>query len=160
MRSALLSAPLAFALVISPAAIARGGSSHSGSSHTSSHSESSHTGSHSGGSHSASHSGSFHSGGAHSASRASSSHSSGAKSSASHSYPGVKRDSRGKIVRDPHAKEAFRKTNPCPSTGKTYGNCPGYVVDHVQALKHGGADDPSNMQWQTRQAAKEKDKLE
>jgi hypothetical protein len=48
----------------------------------------------------------------------------------------------------------------CPSTGKTYGNCPGYVVDHNQALKHGGADDPSNMQWQTRQAAKEKDKWE
>ena len=75
-----------------------------------------------------------------------------------HTYPGVKRDSHGKIVRDPHAKEAFRKTHPCPSTGKTYGKCPGYVVDHIQALKHGGADDPSNMQWQTREAAKEKDK--
>jgi hypothetical protein len=37
---------------------------------------------------------------------------------------------------------------------------PGYVVEHVQALKHGGADSPSNMQWQTKEAAKAKDKWE
>jgi hypothetical protein len=30
----------------------------------------------------------------------------------------------------------------------------------VQALKHGGADEPSNMQWQTKEAAAEKDKWE
>jgi hypothetical protein len=34
------------------------------------------------------------------------------------------------------------------------------VIDHVQALKHGGADAPSNMQWQTVAAAKAKDKIE
>jgi hypothetical protein len=34
------------------------------------------------------------------------------------------------------------------------------VIDHVQALKHGGADTPSNMQWQTIEAAKAKDKIE
>jgi hypothetical protein len=34
------------------------------------------------------------------------------------------------------------------------------VIDHVQALKHGGADAPSNMQWQTTAAAKAKDKIE
>jgi hypothetical protein len=73
---------------------------------------------------------------------------------------GVKRDAHGKIARDPHAKEAFRRSSPCPATGKTYGACPGYVIDHVQALKHGGADDPSNMQWQTREAAKLKDRWE
>jgi hypothetical protein len=72
----------------------------------------------------------------------------------------VKRGGHGRIARDPHAKEAFRKSHPCPSTGKTYGACPGWVVDHVRALKHGGADDPSNMQWQTRAAAKDKDKWE
>jgi len=75
-------------------------------------------------------------------------------------YPGVKRDEHGRIARDPHAKEAFRHTHPCPSTGKTYGACPGYVIDHVHALKHGGADDPSNMQWQTRAGAKAKDEWE
>ena len=40
------------------------------------------------------------------------------------------------------------------------GACPGYVIDHVKALKHGGADEPGNMQWQTTAAAKAKDKIE
>lgn len=74
--------------------------------------------------------------------------------------PGVQRDARGKIQRDPEQKAKFKRTHPCPSTGKTGGACPGYVVDHVQALKHGGRDDPSNMQWQTVQQGKAKDKVE
>ena len=37
---------------------------------------------------------------------------------------------------------------------------PGYVVDHVTPLCAGGADDPSNMQWQDVSSAKEKDKSE
>lgn len=73
---------------------------------------------------------------------------------------GVKRDSHGHIARSEKAKGAFRKSHPCPSTGKTHGSCPGYVVDHRVALKHGGADAPSNMQWQTVEAAKAKDKRE
>jgi hypothetical protein len=44
--------------------------------------------------------------------------------------------------------------------GKTYGACNGYVIDHIVPLKHGGADAPSNMQWQTTAAAKAKDKIE
>jgi len=36
----------------------------------------------------------------------------------------------------------------------------GYVVDHRIPLECGGADIPSNMQWQTVQAAKIKDRTE
>jgi hypothetical protein len=73
---------------------------------------------------------------------------------------GVPRDSKGRIQRSPEAKHEFRKSHPCPSTGRTSGRCPGFVVDHVQALKHGGADAPSNMQWQSKEAAKAKDRVE
>jgi hypothetical protein len=34
------------------------------------------------------------------------------------------------------------------------------VIDHIVPLKRGGADVPGNMQWQTVQAAKAKDKVE
>jgi hypothetical protein len=54
----------------------------------------------------------------------------------------------------------FKKANPCPSTGKSSGPCPGYVIDHVIALKRGGAYDRSNMQWQTTADAQAKDKVE
>jgi hypothetical protein len=59
--------------------------------------------------------------------------------------PGVPRDSHGRIARSTKAKDAFKRAHPSPSTGHTSGACPGYVVDHVQALKRGGADAPSNM---------------
>lgn len=70
------------------------------------------------------------------------------------------RDSRGRIARSSSAKRDFQKAHPCPSTGKTTGACKGYVIDHVVPLKRGGADTPSNMQWQTKQQAKAKDKVE
>ena len=66
----------------------------------------------------------------------------------------------GRIRRSRAATRDFQKTHPCPSTGRTSGACPGYVIDHVVALKHGGADAPGNMQWQTIAAAKAKDKIE
>ena len=66
----------------------------------------------------------------------------------------------GKIKRSPEARKEFKKANPCPSTGKSSGTCPGYVIDHIKALKHGGADTPYNMQWQTKEEAKEKDNWE
>ena len=75
-------------------------------------------------------------------------------------FYGIHRDSHGRIVRSEAAKHAFERMHPCPSTGRTSGPCPGYVIDHIKALKHGGADSPSNMQWQTVEAAKEKDKWE
>jgi len=64
------------------------------------------------------------------------------------------RDKNGKIKRDPAAKKAFMK-----QTGYPNGR-PGYVVDHVIPLECGGADDPSNMQWQTVAEGKAKDKTE
>jgi hypothetical protein len=66
----------------------------------------------------------------------------------------------GKAYRDPAQRRAFVQSHPCPSTGKTKGRCPGYVVDHVKPLCAGGPDRPSNMQWQTTAEAKNKDRLE
>ena len=62
--------------------------------------------------------------------------------------------------RDPHQRAAFMKAHPCPANGKTRGACPGYVVDHIKPLCAGGRDHPSNMQWQTREEARVKDREE
>jgi hypothetical protein len=52
-----------------------------------------------------------------------------------------------------------QREQPCRSTSKP-GACPGYVIDHGKPLECGGADDPSNMQWQTIAEGKAKDKTE
>lgn len=70
------------------------------------------------------------------------------------------RDRHGRILRNPHARREFMVANPCPSTGRTSGRCPGYVADHIVPLKRGGSDDPSNMRWQTVAAARAKDRIE
>ena len=57
-------------------------------------------------------------------------------------------------------KHEFQRLHPCPSTGRTTGACPGYVKDHVVALACGGPDSVANLQWQTIQAARAKDKWE
>lgn len=64
------------------------------------------------------------------------------------------RDEHGKIKRNEAAKKAFMK-----QTGYPNGR-PGYVVDHIIPLECGGADDPSNMQWQTVAEGKAKDETE
>jgi len=72
----------------------------------------------------------------------------------------VERDSQGRIKRSESARNAFMHDHPCPSTGQNSGSCPGYVIDHIDPLECGGADAPSNMQWQTIADAKAKDKTE
>ncbi|MCX6297137.1 MAG: HNH endonuclease signature motif containing protein [Bacteroidetes bacterium] len=66
----------------------------------------------------------------------------------------VKRDKNGKIKRSSSAKHEFMKQTGYPKGRK------GYVVDHIVPLKKGGCDCPSNMQWQTIEDAKKKDKWE
>ena len=67
---------------------------------------------------------------------------------------GVPRDSHGRIKRSSEEKRKFER-----ESGYPYGR-PGYVVDHIIPLSEGGRDDPSNMQWQTKEEAKAKDRTE
>jgi hypothetical protein len=64
------------------------------------------------------------------------------------------RDVHGRIIRSETAKREFMQM-----TGYPHGR-PGYVIDHIIALKRGGPDKPSNMQWQTIEEAKAKDRWE
>ena len=64
------------------------------------------------------------------------------------------RNSHGRIKRSASARNAFKKQTGYPHGWK------GYVVDHVVPLECGGADAPSNMQWQTVAEAKVKDRTE
>jgi hypothetical protein len=101
-----------------------------------------------------------HSSGAQHSSTGTSAHASGSHHSRSSRCSSCARNAKGKIKRSREAKRQFERQNPCPSTGKSTGSCPGYVVDHRKALAEGGADEPSNMQWQTAADAKAKDKWE
>jgi hypothetical protein len=67
---------------------------------------------------------------------------------------GVPRDSHGRIKRSSEEKKKFER-----ESGYPHGR-PGYVVDHIIPLSQGGRDDPSNMQWQTKEEAKAKDRTE
>jgi hypothetical protein len=57
-------------------------------------------------------------------------------------------------------KREFQLKHPCPYTGLTSGQCPGYIKDHMVPLACGGPDAVSNTQWQTNREAKAKDKWE
>ena len=132
---AIIVAVFAAALLFATGADARGSGGHSSGSHSGSHS-SGHASSHS--------------------SHAATGHTATSKRAAQ----GVTRDSHGKIARSAKAEDDFKHSHPCPSTGRKSGACPGYVIDHRQALKHGGSDTASNMQWQTAADAKTKDRTE
>ena len=64
------------------------------------------------------------------------------------------RDEKNRIKRSEAAKRTFMKDTGYPKGRK------GYVVDHVIPLACGGADAPSNMQWETVAEAAAKDKIE
>ena len=64
------------------------------------------------------------------------------------------RDEKGRIQRSAAARHAFAR-----QTGYPNGR-PGYVIDHIVPLACGGADAPTNMQWQTVADARAKDKTE
>lgn len=76
------------------------------------------------------------------------------------SFPQIQRDVHGRIVRSAVTRAAFKRSHPCPSTMRSTGPCPGFIIDHVIALKRGGLDIPSNMQWQNIEDAKAKDRIE
>lgn len=68
--------------------------------------------------------------------------------------------SEAKQSRSYAAKAEFKRLNPCPANGKKRGPCQGWIVDHKHPLCAGGIDHHSNMQWQTVDDAKAKDKDE
>ena len=65
-----------------------------------------------------------------------------------------------KYERSKAVKRIFRSQHPCPATHKNQGECPGFVIDHIKPLCAGGEDNPRNLQWQTIEAAKAKDRLD
>lgn len=64
------------------------------------------------------------------------------------------------LPRSRSARAHFMLSHPCPANGHVRGACRGFVVDHLIALDCGGADSPSNMQWQTVADGRAKDKWE
>ncbi len=60
---------------------------------------------------------------------------------------GIVVGARCQIARSQAEVRAYHKEQPCPSTGKARGACPGYQVDHVIPRRAGGADHRGNMHW-------------
>ena len=54
--------------------------------------------------------------------------------------------SSGRIARSATARLDFRSYNPAQQPARPKGPCAGYVIDHIQAVKHGGADSSNNTQ--------------
>ncbi len=64
------------------------------------------------------------------------------------------RDRHGRIKRDPKAVDQFKRSHPKPP------GCKDCEVDHIVPLSKGGRDDPSNMQWLSREQHRDKTRRE
>jgi hypothetical protein len=65
-----------------------------------------------------------------------------------------------KIPKDHAQQRAFRLANPCPSTGATTGDCPGFVIRYIRPRPCGGTDTPDNMEWRSDAMEKHHDKAD
>lgn len=63
-----------------------------------------------------------------------------------------------RIPRSSAVVAEFKRLHPCPANGAIRGACPGWEVDHIDALCAGGPDTVANMQWLTKQAHAQKTK--
>lgn len=63
-------------------------------------------------------------------------------------------------VRSKAVLRAFVKQDACPSTGLRRLPCPGWQIDHILALCAGGRDVVGNLQWLTREAHREKTRVD
>jgi hypothetical protein len=81
-------------------------------------------------------------------------HSGGSHRGTSKKSSSASHNKHGRIKRSEAAKDQFMRDSGYPHGRK------GYMVDHRVPLACGGADSPSNMQWQTKADAKAKDQVE
>lgn len=63
-------------------------------------------------------------------------------------------------ARSSAVRAEFQRVQPCPATGQPRGACPGWQIDHREALVCGGRDDPANLQWLTVEEHKAKTRVE
>lgn len=63
-------------------------------------------------------------------------------------------------LRSPAIRAEFKRLHPCPANGRTRGACPGFQIDHREALICGGKDDLSNLQWLSVEDHKAKTRVE
>lgn len=66
----------------------------------------------------------------------------------------------GPPLRSPSLRAEFQRLNPCPATGASRGPCPGWHIDHREALICGGRDELGNLQWLPIREHREKTRAE
>lgn len=69
-------------------------------------------------------------------------------------------DADAKQARNKSVLRAFVKYEACPATGLRRLPCPGWQIDHILALCAGGRDAVENLQWLTREAHREKTRVD